>query len=236
MSVGADIAGAATGAAGGFASGGPIGAAVGGIGGLLGSIFGNNAGNANAKAASDALAKNVPTLINTGNSAAQTGLQDLGGAGSFYKTILGGNREAISNLLGPQVSTVLSQYDNAANAVRQFAPRGGGATSTLAALPFAKATAAGQAYQGALPGAAAGLAGVGAQTAGIGNQQLSTAAAGTSPYLNQGQFDANQAAAAGKGYGQILTNGLGGILKGIKGPGGSGSNGTTPGWDTNGVG
>lgn len=214
--------GALSGAAAG-AAGGPIGIAIGaGLGALGGGLLGGSSSDDPTKA----LQKDIPTLLSRGNTASDTGLSTLGNAGNFYNTILGGNREAISNLLGPQISTILSQYDNASNAIRQFSPRGGGSTQTLAQLPFQKAAAAGGAFQSVLPSAAQGAADVGAKTGQIGSTNLSIAHGGTEPYLHQGQFDATQAAAAGKGYGQLITN-LGGLLK-KNGSSGGGAGGGIP--------
>jgi len=145
------LGGTATGALSGLASGGPFGALAGGVIGGLSGLFGSNDPTTKARTAT---LNNVPNLINEGNVATGQGISSLSNAGRFYNTILGGNKEAISDLLNPQIGTVLGQYDNAAKSVAQFAPRGGGTTQTLAQLPFQKATTAGSAYQSALPGAA----------------------------------------------------------------------------------
>ena len=226
--MGLDLGSILSGAASGGATGGPLGAAIGAGGGLLGSLFG---GSGLASDTTKAVQKNVPGLLQKGNQFLGDASQNLGGAANFYKTILGGDRNAIMQLLSPQVSTVLSQYDNAANAVRQFAPRGGGATATLAAIPFQKAGVAGSAFQSVLPGAAAGLAGVGGQQGGLGLGATSAAMGGGELGLQLQKLREEQMGTAGKGFGQILAQ-----LLNNKGGKGGGGTGTIPGWDTTGLG
>lgn len=199
------------GAAGGALSGlkfGPWGAAAGAALGGLGSLFG---GSNPATGASNAIFKNIPNLINQGNTATRTGLADLNRAGSFYGSILGGDREAVNNLVAPQVSTVLSQYDNAKKTISQFAPRGGGQTAQLAGLPFARDTAAAGAYQGLLPGAASGLAGTGSATAGIGTGLLGAANGGGAPgqAFNYTNLNSQLQRGLGQGIGQSTASGSG---------------------------
>ena len=222
------LGGAGQGALAGLGAGGPLGAAAGGlIGGLTGLFSG---GATPQSTANKAILGNVPGQLNTANSAINTGLQGLGAAGRFYNTILSGNKDAISNLLAPQVSTVLGQYDNAAKSVAQFAPRGGGATQTLAQLPFQKATAAGNAYQGVLPSAAAGAASVGSAEGNIGGNELATTT-GLSPSLSGFQTQQNQLqASGGAGLSKSIANqgaGLGALLGKLLGQGG-GSSGAGP--------
>lgn len=167
--------GAASGAASGALAGssaGPYGAIAGGlIGGVTG-LLSSDPSKSLASQANNSVLGNIPKQVQTGSAAVDSGLTGLGNAGRYYNTLIGGNKDAISTLLNPQVSTVLAQYDNAAKAVKEFAPRGGGATATLAATPFQKATTAGQVYQTAVPGAAQGAAGVGGAQAGIGTSLL----------------------------------------------------------------
>lgn len=211
------------GAAGGALSGakfGPWGAAIGGGIGLLGGLFGG--GNSPADDASKAIFKNVPKLIDQGNTNVGAGVGRLNQAGNFYSTILGGNREQINSLLSPEVSTVLSQYDNAANTIKQFSPRGGGTTQTLAQLPFAKTAAAGQAYQGLLPSAASGEAGVGAAQAGIGTNLLAEAGGAGGTAFQYSNLAAQLQKGLGSGVGQITGSGS---VPGAAGAGGAGTGG-----------
>lgn len=98
--------------------------------------------------------------VQEGVDALKQGIDATAPAANYYKTALGGDRDALSSLLGPEVSTVLSQYDNAAKTAAEFAPRGGGANQVLAETPFKKVGAYGQALAGARSKAAAGSAGI----------------------------------------------------------------------------
>jgi hypothetical protein len=101
----------------------------------------------------------------------QQGIDALSPAQTYYKGILGGDRDKLQGLLGPEISTVLSQYDNAAKTAAEFAPRGGGANRVLAEAPFEKAGAYGKMLAGARTGAAAGLAGIGEKIATVGTEE-----------------------------------------------------------------
>lgn len=213
---------------------GPLGAVAGGIIGALPGLFGG--GETPESAAKDAVLKNIPTQIQKGNSAIDSGLGSLGTAGHYYNTILGGNKEAIANLMNPQVGTVLSQYDNAAKEVARSAPRGGGATSTLAAIPFRKAVAAGSAYQSALSGAATGATNVGSAEGGIGSSLLSQTNSQSEPLLNWQKHIDDLKAKQGEGISKQVANldfdaiknggkSIGSILARLLGRGASGSGG-----------
>ncbi len=195
--------------------GGPIGAVAGSILGALPGLFGG--GSTPESETKDAVLKNIPGQIQKGNAALDTGLGSLGTAGHYYNTILGGNKDAIANLLNPQIGTVLSQYDNAAREVARNVPRGGGATATLAQNPFRKATAAGSAYQSALPGAAQGATNVGSATAGIGSNLLGQANSQSDPLLGWQKHIDELKAKQGAGLSKQIENlDLGAIKNGGK--------------------
>ncbi len=87
-------------------------------------------------------------------------------ASRFYKTILGGGQDETSTLLGPDVTTILNQYDNASRAAAELGPRGAGRAAIQAETPFKKVGAYTQLLGKAKEGAASGLAQIGgAQTA-----------------------------------------------------------------------
>ncbi len=79
-------------------------------------------------------------------------------AGQFNSTVLNGSQEATQSLLGPDVSTILDQYDNAAKAAEEFGPRGGGRALASAQAPFQKVAAYGKLLGGAKTKAADSLA------------------------------------------------------------------------------
>ncbi len=201
---GSAASGGLSGAKTGAMIGGPWGAAIGGVIGAIPGFLGG--GSTPESEAKDAVLKNIPGQIQKGNAATDAGLSSLGNAGHYYNTILGGNREAIANLLNPQIGTVLSQYDNAAKEVARSAPRGGGATALLAQNPYRKATIAGQAYQSALPGAATGAANVGAATAGVGTTLLGQSNSQSGNLLDWQKHEDELKAAQGAGISKQLDN------------------------------
>lgn len=226
------LGGAATGAKVG-ALGGPIGIGIGAAaGGLLG-LFGGGKPSAE-DTAEKAVLGNIPTLISKGNAATDQGLSQLNQSGGFYSSILGGNRDAISNLFAPQTSTILSQYDNAAKAVRDFAPRGGGSTSAQAASPFQKVGTTAQLYQGALPGAAAGLQNNGAITSGVGTALTGQASGAQNGLIDFKKLEEQFQNKAGVGAGQAGANtdfagigkGIGSLFHKILGKGGNSNTGS----------
>lgn len=138
-------------------------------------------------------------------------------AQGFYKTVLGGSQEATSALLGPDVSTVLSQYDNASKTAAELGPRGGGRAQIQAKAGFEKAGVYGKMLAGAKEGAAKGLLDIGAsqtaaKTARRG-QDVSTLGAvlGGQTSANQLAFEQQKEKNAqfgelGQGIGSFLTN------------------------------
>jgi len=133
------------------------------IGGAVGALTGgggNPASTAGGAAGVNPTFQKSP-FVQQGVDTIQNGIDAEQPAANYYKTALGGDRNALQSLLGPEVSTVLSQYDNAAKTAAEFAPRGGGTNQVLAEAPFQKAAAYGKALAGARSGAAAGLGKIG---------------------------------------------------------------------------
>jgi hypothetical protein len=92
---------------------------------------------------------------------------DLGKAGQYYAGLLGGDRQKMMEAVGPEVNTILSQYDTAKRAAAEFSPRGGGRTQTLAELPFKESASITDLLQKVRPQAAAGAESVGAKEASL---------------------------------------------------------------------
>lgn len=82
-------------------------------------------------------------------------------AKDYYTTALSGDQEALKQLLGPEINTVLSQYDTAAKAATELGPRGAGRNAINLNTSTEKATAYGKALSGARSGAAGKLADIG---------------------------------------------------------------------------
>lgn len=146
-------------------------------------------------------------------------------AEGFYKTILQGGQSETRALLGPDVDTILAQYDNAAKAAANLGPRGGGRAQVMADAGFQKAGAYGKLLGQAKTSAATGLANIGgekmqAKTAKRGQDvsQLGALLGGKSA-ADRLAFEQQQAKDAqygemGKGIGSFLTNLLNGDLFG----------------------
>jgi hypothetical protein len=87
---------------------------------------------------------------------------------NFWQTVLGGDRTTLSSLLGPELSRYASGQQQAMSQVSQFAPRGGGRTSTLAEMPFTTARATGDLFSTLRPQAAGQLGSLGTNVAQLG--------------------------------------------------------------------
>jgi len=96
---------------------------------------------------------------------------------NFYTDILGGDRSAIEELLGPEISGIKDTYKGERAALSEFSPRGGAKASGNTALATAEASQIGDSILRARPAAAnalTGLAGVFSPTAqGFGGQAIS---------------------------------------------------------------
>ncbi len=116
----------------------------------------------------------ISRLANQNQLATADAQATTGQAKNYYTTALSGDKEALRELLGPEVSTVLSQYDTAAKAATALGPRGAGRNAVNAAVPFEKAAAYGKALTGARSGAADALGKIGTTEEGQANQLNST--------------------------------------------------------------
>ena len=186
-----------------------IGTGISAIGGLFGGK-GGSSGSA-AGVSSNDLA-NFSKEAMTINPYSKQATGDIAPVTQYYKTALGGNEGALRDLLGPEVSTVMGQYDTAAKTSAELGPRGGGRNAIMAEAPFQKAAAYGKALAGARTGAATGLLQAGQAEGQIAagetaarNQVLST--------LTQAQEEANKRRSSlfgqiGSGLGSIFAPGL----------------------------
>lgn len=244
------------------------------VGGLMGGLGGS--GTSGGSTMDPAITKNLKNLYGTADTSSTTGLDyaktgmgtidkampgidqgisdigtgqaDLGTAGSFFKTILNGSREDTQKLLGPEVSTVLSQYDNAAKTASELGPRGGGRTGVMAEAETGKAGAYGKLLGSALPGAATGLSQIGSAEGQLGSEKGQLATAKGQLGVAQGQIGtdlvgkgisalgpgqagqtaadklrAEQMSGLGSGLGSIFMNLLKGLGGKSKSSGGSGN-------------
>jgi hypothetical protein len=86
--------------------------------------------------------------------------EDLSKVGNFFQALMSGDRNAILNVLAPEVDTLTSQYDTGRKTAEEFAPRGGGRGAALEELPFRKAGEINKMVQGAQEKGASGLTSV----------------------------------------------------------------------------
>lgn len=198
--------------------------AASGIGGAVGdAVTGGGPGGGGGMLPVDASKNPAPAV----NPAVTSGLNTLQGPKNYLQSIMGGSQETAEGLLGPEVSTVLGQYDNAAKTAAELGPRGGGRTAILAEAPFKKAAAYGTALNGAKKTALEELPKIGESEAQIGNTQEQL----TNQFkLGQSNVNAEQnrniltgQAAQSKAYNDI-GSGIGGILTRII----TGSKGKSP--------
>lgn len=146
----------------------------------------------------------------TGAAAVNTGVSGLESAKRNYQAGANGSLEELQSLYNPEISTVLSQYDNAAKSAAEFGPRGGGRTAMMAELPFKKAAAAGQVIGNARAGANAGLADVSGKEAQLGTsltgQSTGALSALLSPKTQSDTLNNENSKSLGTGIGGILGN------------------------------
>ncbi len=138
----------------------------------------------------------------------------------YYSNILSGDRDAALTAVGPEVRSVLAQYDGARRAVGEFGGRGGGRSSGMAELEFKKAGDISSLLQKARPDAAAKLtdlarilSALGISQEGAGLQGTGTALRGVLGKAGQDiEENANvqkMLANLGEGIGSLLAGGFG---------------------------
>lgn len=206
------------------------------IGGAVNGLTGGGGGGTGSTGTAP-LSPEVQALLKTlkapGTGADNSATNEAEG---YYNTILHGSQENTRSLLGPDVDTIMSQYDNASKASAELGPRGGGRTAIQAEAPFKKAGVYGQLVGQAKKGAAEGLTTIGGQkTAAATARRGQTAGVlgtltGANTAANQLAFDKQQEqnkqyGTLGKGIGGILTN----LINGKKNSGGGGSSDSTGG-------
>ena len=181
---GAGLSGAGSGAATG-AMFGPWGAAVGGaIGGIAG-LFSKkkpavdpNVLPPDATESIYDINKLFKPQFKAGKKNLAAGTHAFGDAQDFWGTILGGDRDAITQLMAPQISQVGDQYAAARNNVNEFAPRGGGKSAILAELPTKQAHDIGSFFLNARPAAADAMERLGAERNAAGMGEFAGAQSG----------------------------------------------------------
>lgn len=158
---------------------------------------------------------------------------------NYYNTLLSGNRNAVSTLLGPEIARIRDRDRNLVQSARELNPRGGGSVSQATEQPFLTAREIGESYAGARDKGATGMFNLGgayntlganqAQTGAnawnaagnflnTSNQAGSTGAANTGTLLNYNTNARRQALAEQQnqfGVGSSIGSGLFNVLKGV---------------------
>lgn len=171
---------------------------------------GASTGAQQANPALNGVLNQLKTSADSGNENIQAGGGALDSAQKKYQAGANGSMEELQSMYNPEISTVLSQYDNAAKSAAEFGARGGGRTAMMAEVPFKKAAAAGQVIGNARAGATAGLADVGAKRTALGaqltGQATSTTGALLQPQMQSDKILNENSKSLGQGIGGILGN------------------------------
>lgn len=97
---------------------------------------------------------------NKGNKSFKWFKQAATPAAEYWKSILSGDRSAIEEFLGPELSGITDAFEGQRASLSEFSPRGGARASTFANLASDEASAKGDAILRARPQAAESLAGL----------------------------------------------------------------------------
>jgi len=134
--------------------------------------------------------------------------ETLSTVGNFFQALMSGDRNAIMNVLAPEVDSLTSQYDTGRKTAEEFAPRGGGRGAALEELPFRKAGEINKLVQGAEDKGAAGLTSISSLFGQLGLGELSGGnTAANSAFSNTQAAKENQQqqqAAAGQAVGSLI--------------------------------
>jgi hypothetical protein len=126
---------------------------------------------------------------------------------NFFKSLVSGGPAAM-NALEPAIKSLTSQYENAAVAENEFAPRGGGRTAALAEAPFTEASSIGNLVASEQEVGAEGLMSVDQMLASLTTNSASNASTSNAyqqELLQQQQQNQTQAGAAlGSGIGALV--------------------------------
>jgi hypothetical protein len=150
-----------------------------------------------------------PAAFQGGQTNLQQGQNNIGQAGNYFNTLLGGNRANTTAMLQPDINRIQGANQGTLQGVSTLMPRGGGRSGTLFQLPFQQNQQIQSLYGGARSGAAGqlgqlglGQGGLGANLFGIGTGVLNSA--------NSANSDMVRAALAMKQRSDQLAGGLGG--------------------------
>lgn len=142
----------------------------------------------------------------------------------FYRTLLGGDRTALTETLAPEIGTVVGQFDTARKNIAQFAPRGGGRSAALGESQFKIADIITNLLAKSRRDAAGQVAAIGGQLGALGASELASAGGIAGSTINSLLLKRKQDIAAQTQLG----TGIGKLLAQILGSFGGGAGGTFP--------
>lgn len=187
--------------------------------------FGRSAQSKQAEGQNQQIAQtavnNSTNEMGAGTDLLNKGAQNLQTGTNFFNAVLGGNRDASTAALAPDINRIRDSNQQALTATNTLMPRGGGRTASLFGRPLATNDAVNNMYTGLRSNAAQSLSsigqgqqGQGANLFGIANGSLGTGAqtnAGILNYEQQQQQLQNQLySGLGAGIGGLITAPLGG--------------------------
>jgi hypothetical protein len=153
-----------------------------------------------------------------GKKESKLGFKSLKQLFPYFRTLLSGDRQAMTELLAPELRQAGTAYEQGKRNIAEFGPRGGGTTSAISGLETARAGAVSDIYQKARPYAAQGLMQTGGLLTSAGAQNLGTATgaygAQMGGYTNLAELVEKQRQARAQAWGGI-GSGIGSILGGI---------------------
>lgn len=118
-------------------------------------------------------------LTKTGADTTATGLGTMAPAASYFKTLLTGNRAAMSQATAGPRGALADTYTGAARSLEQGGVRGAAKDVATGELARSKAGAISSLITGVQPAAAGALAGIGGQQAAVGAQQTGAGVSAT---------------------------------------------------------
>ncbi len=217
-------------------------AIIGASGAIGGGLLAKRASKNNAQAATQTTSQPTdPSIVALNNSLKgladyqlQQGkavlpqaLSSLGASEDFNRTLLGGDRDAMMSLLGPQLNAIGQQGRSQQQSFAQLMPRGGYATDRLGSLSTNTQGQINDALLNYRPAAAQSLANIGGQYGSLASGLLGGSGASNSSALSallsgRGQ-DLNaylQKYGMQQENNRALGQGIGGLLSILLGPGG----------------
>lgn len=175
-------------------------------------------------------------LMPLGKSLAGQGQELFGLPISYFKNLAGGNRNALSEAISPQLSALHQQDEGSLASIASQSPRGGGVGDALSRLPFRSNMARTNLLMGARSNAMGSLMNAGQNLLSTGVGAIGGGSGIGSNLLNYGLNKSNQAFDQGSATGESLYQIAKAIGDAWAKRGSNGSNGTSNPWGTYGSG